>query len=95
MVKLSHQDRVRVQYSHSRGVLTDLMVQLECLVSGEWRPARRYDTHLGLHVHTAPWDPEADRKISLVALGLEDAFNQALDDLKGNWESYRAACAGE
>ena len=91
---LTHQDRLRVEFSVRRGVVVDLMVQLECLIDGEWRPARRYDTHKGLHVHTVPWDPESDRKVPMGTLGLNDAFNRATDDIKGNWERYRAACAG-
>lgn len=91
---LTHQDRLRVEYSHRRGVVVSVMVQLECLIGGTWRPARRYDTHLGLHIHTAPWGPETDRKIPMGYIGLSDALNLAIDDIKRNWERYRAACAG-
>ena len=89
---LSDRDRVRVRYSHRRGVPDEIMAQLECWIDGRWRPVRRYDTHMGLHVHTAPWDAELDRLVQIGDLDLKSALTLAIADMRANWEAYRAAC---
>jgi hypothetical protein len=89
---LTSDDRLRVRYRHRRGVPIDILVQLECLIGGVWLPVRRYDTHHGLHVHTAPWDDKLDRRVPMPNVPLKDALNLAIDDIKVNRERYRAAC---
>ena len=92
---LSDEDRLRVRIRHRRGRLTDIMVQLECLISGEWLPAVRYDTHAGFHRHTAPWDRSIDRRVRMETADLAGALNRAIDDRKAEWPRYRAACAAD
>ncbi len=85
-------DRLRVRYSHRRGVPVEFTVQLECLIGGTWLAARRYDTHTGLHLHTAPWDRAVDRRVPWRGMGSKEAMTMAIRDITANWERYRAAC---
>lgn len=89
---LSHEDRLRVRYFHRRGVPVSITAQLECLIDGRWLAVRRYDTHMGLHVHTAPWDAAQDRRVRIDGVGSKDALTTAIRDLTDNWDAYRAAC---
>ena len=93
---LTDTDRMRVRYFHQRGVLTDIMVSLECQIGGHWVPARRYDTHVSYHVHMFPWVEARDRRIPVPTGGsLNNALNAAIDDIKANWERLRAACEAD
>lgn len=89
---LTDVDRLRVRHRRRRGVPIEVMAQLECRIGGRWLAVRRYDTHMGLHVHTAPWDAELDRRVRIGGAGLADALTAAIADLRTNWEAYRAAC---
>lgn len=92
MALLTAEDRLRVRFAHEHGIPVEIMVQLECLIDGTWHPARRYDTHIVLHVHTAPWDVARDDRIPIVGVGLKDALDEAIDDIKSNRDRYRDAC---
>src|SRR5215212_8291989 len=86
---LTDVDRLRVRYYHRGGIPTDLLVQLECEIDGRWVAARRYDTHMSLHVHTAPWDETADSRMPVRVSGLKVGFNLAVDERKSNRHRYR------
>jgi hypothetical protein len=91
--QLTDVDRMRVRFVLDRGVPGDMTVQLECWLRGRWVPARRYDNSGGVfHVHPMPWDRESDRHVYVSTSGPKDALNLAVDDLKRNWPTYRAAC---
>jgi hypothetical protein len=89
---LTAEDRLRVRFVHEHGVPVEIMVQLECLIDGRWYPARRYDTHVALHIHSAPWDDALDRRIPVVGVGLKEALDRAIDDIKTHRDRYRDAC---
>jgi hypothetical protein len=77
-------DRMRVRYSHVRGTLIDIMVNLECEIAGRWVSVRRYDCHMGYHVHTAPWDESLDRRVVVTT---ERCLAAALNDpRRRSWE---------
>src|SRR6478672_4161940 len=80
VVLLTDIDRLRVRHSHRSGVPVEIMVQLECMIDGSWHPARRYDTHVAFHVHTAPWNESADRRVPVPVPGMREALTQAIDD---------------
>ena len=69
-----------------------MMIQLECEIAGRWVPARRVDSHIVLHEHTAPWDPARDRRVPLRDVSMKDAMTRTVDDIKTNRARYRAAC---
>jgi len=85
-------DRLRVRHMRRRGTPVEIMAQLECFIDGRWRAVRRYDTHMGLHVHTAPWDDALDRRVRIQGGNLKSALTAAIADLRDNRDSYRAAC---
>lgn len=90
---LTDRDRLRVRYSHRHGVPVDIVVQLECAFGERWVPARRVDSHVELHEHTAPWDPTEDRRVPLLGVGMKDALTWAIDDIKVNRARYCRRCA--
>ncbi len=90
---LTDRDRLRVRFTHRYGVPVAIMAQLECEFGGRWIPARRVDSHVELHEHTAPWDPAADRRIPIRGVGMRDALTGAIDDIKVNRGRYRQLCA--
>ncbi|MFN8637162.1 MAG: hypothetical protein U0893_25215 [Chloroflexota bacterium] len=89
---MTAEDRLRVRFAHQQGAPVEIMVQLECLIDGRWYSARRYDTHIALHIHSAPWDETQNRRVPIVGIGLKEALDLAIDDIKVNRDRYRDAC---
>ena len=93
---LSDIDRLRVRFALERGAPVQITVQLECEIGGRWVPVRRYDSAHGFfHVHPVPWDEARDRQVLVGVAGPKDALSLAINDLKANWERYRAACEAD
>ncbi len=93
LASLTDRDRLRVCYWHRNGVPVEIMAQLECEFGGQWVPARRVDSHVELHEHTAPWDPEVDRRVPVRGMSMKDALTRVIDDIKTNRRRYRMLCA--
>ena len=81
---------VRRRHEHSRigGKIFRFSVQIESLVSGEWRPVVRYDTAHGF-AHRDLMLPNGKVEKTPV---FTHTFNEALDfaeaDLRSNWNGY-------
>ena len=74
---------------HAGGII-EFMVQYEVKIGGEWYPVVRYDTAHGFaHQDVLHWRGPAERR-ELPGGDYNLALSYAEEDLRRNWESYRA-----
>ena len=90
LAPLGTDGRRRVRHVRVRGQVIEFLVQYEVQVAGEWYPVVRYDTAHGFaHKDTLHLTGAASKE----ALPFTD-YNVALlyaeNDLRKNWEKYRA-----
>lgn len=72
------------------------MVQFEAEIDGRWVQVRRYDSSHGyFHVHSKPWDKDADTRSHVQVSDLKQGLDLASNDLKQHWECYRDSCEAE
>lgn len=82
-------DRLRIRLRTERGQLTDIVVQYEALIKGEWAAIVRYDTSHG-YPHRDVLHPNgAKDKYSLSFPDLKAFLQYAEQDLKDRWEWYK------
>ena len=92
-IALSLEDRIRVRFTLEANSVTEATVQLECEISDNWVPCRRYDSrHDFFHVHPAAWDDARDRRDPVPVASLSCGLTRAIEDLKVNWARYRTVC---
>ena len=89
-ILLTHQDRIRVQFTRDKGVIVDFVVQYEAEIQDRWHPVVRYDLAHGF-LHRDRLDPQGEltRKEPVPYGSLSDAMTEAIRDLKVNWPEYR------
>jgi hypothetical protein len=74
-----------------RGKVVRFTVQLEVWIEGRFMPAIRYDTAHGYpHRDTLGWDGRVIDKKWFPLMPPAVALDLAIDDVKGNWQGYRA-----
>jgi len=88
---LSGTDRLRARFETVKGKVTVLVVQYEAFIDDRWEQIIRYDTahgylHKDLYVRGRK---EKIRKEQVPIADLNQGLTQAIEDLKGHWESYR------
>src|SRR5262245_14489704 len=80
--------RIRVYMKTEKGVVVDLMVQLEFWRDAQWAPVARYDcAHGELHIDILHNDGLKEKRF-LGENNLNQAVTNAIADLKRNWMSY-------
>ena len=80
--------RIRVYVKTGKGVVEDLVIQLEIWSNGRWEPITRYDcAHGGLHIDVLHKDGSKEKRF-LRDSNLNQAATQAIEDLKSSWKSY-------
>lgn len=83
-------DYLRVEFTSDGANVLDFVVQLEVVVEGVLQPAVRFDTAHGFP-HMDILNPRG-RLIEKkpLSMPLKQALTFAIDDIKVNWEVYRA-----
>lgn len=85
---IDKENALRVRFQLSNGIVTHFVVQLECLIDGEWTPVIRYDTAHGF-AHMDKLHPsQPAEKIELETQDYNKALTVAMDDLSKNWMVY-------
>ena len=80
--------RIRVYVKTEKGVVVDLVIQLEQWHRAQWVPAIRYDcAHGQLHIDILHQDGSKEKRF-LGENNLNQAATKAIDDLKKNWTTY-------
>ncbi len=91
LAPLGSEGRRRVRHVRLKGQVIEFLVQYEIRIAGEWFPVVRYDTAHGF-AHKDILHPT--RMADKEALPFTDytlALIYAENDLRKNWEKYRAA----
>jgi hypothetical protein len=79
---------VRVHITKERGLILSFVVQLECLVEGDWCPIVRYDTAHGF-AHRDILRPDGTQeKQPIPVTDFNEALTYAQRDIKAHWRSY-------
>ncbi len=81
--------RLRVEYSISRRQVTQFIVQLEVFAGERWQPVVRYDS-AHRFAHRDLYHPNRKTTKTELQMSFEEALSFALQDLRDNWETYRA-----
>ncbi len=85
-------DRLRVHFITERGrVKSILLIQYEAYIDGKWRAIVRFDAAHGFF-HKDIMSPTGEQqKIAQSSFEKKLALNQAIEDIKAHWASYRKA----
>ena len=80
--------RIRVYVKTEKGVVVDLVIQLEQWHNSQWAPVARYDCAHGLlHIDILHRDASKEKRF-LGENNLNQAATKAIEDLKNNWTTY-------
>jgi len=80
--------RVRVYIKTEKGVVVDLVIQLERWKNNQWSAVARYDcAHGALHIDILHQDGSKEKRF-LGENNLNQAVTKAIDDLKKGWKDY-------
>ena len=80
--------RVRVYIKTAKGVVQDLVIQLERWINNRWSPVARYDcAHGALHIDILHRDGSKDKRF-LGDSNLNQAVTRSIEDLKKSWKDY-------
>ncbi|MCF8373091.1 MAG: hypothetical protein K9H64_15840 [Bacteroidales bacterium] len=83
------QERVRIRITVENGRVTDIVVQYETLIEGNWVAVVRYDCAHGFF-HRDVMYPNGDKEKQVIEFdNLEMALMYAEQDLKDRWEFYK------
>lgn len=83
-------DRLRVHFITDRGQVTSIVViQYEAYIDGKWRAIVRYDTAHGFFHKDIMSPTREQQKIPRTAFDKKLALNEAIEDIKKHWSSYR------
>ncbi len=89
-VPLSNEDRVEVTFVKDQGRVVGFVVNYVARVRGKESSVVRYDTAHGFpHKDVCRPDGTVEHKEPLLGTDLLSLADQAIDDLKENWASYR------
>lgn len=87
---LSPEDRKRYRHIRQGKRILTFTVQYETLVAGEWLPVVRYDTSHRI-THKDILDLKGrEKKVLLGITDLHEALLLADNDIKTNWQRYKA-----
>ena len=87
--------RIRCSYRRAGGRIEAFTVQLEIQGQEKWEAVVRYDNAHGFcHRDVLHADGTQDKSPLFVG-DLNETFTFAIEDLRGNWEMYRARYLGE
>jgi hypothetical protein len=85
----SGEDRIRFRFKLEKGKVVDMMIQLECLISGKWNEVVRYDFAHGFF-HRDMISPKGEKEKKKIEIdNLKTATVYAEEDLKDRWEWYK------
>ena len=93
-IELSHQERIRIHLKIERGQINDLVVQLETW-NKKWIPVVRYNYAHGIPHRDLLYADGRRGKEWLKGKKLEHVVNEAINDIKENWEKYLTRCGYE
>ena len=80
--------RIRVYVRTEKGIVQNLVIQLEKWNDNKWAAVTRYDcAHGGLHIDMLHRDGSKEKRF-LGENNLNQAVNKAIEDLKRNWMTY-------
>src|SRR5437016_3408699 len=80
--------RIRVYVKTEKGVVQDLVMQLERWSKSKWSPVTRYDcAHGGFHIDILHRDGSKEKRF-MSENTLNESVTQAIEDLKSNWATY-------
>jgi hypothetical protein len=80
--------RIRVYVKTERGIVQDLVIQLEKWNNNQWSPVARYDcAHGELHIDVLRRDGSKEKRF-MGDSNLNQAVTKAIEDLKTNWKDY-------
>lgn len=90
LLLLTSDDRRRRRHISEKGRILEFVVQYEIKVNEKWHPVVRYDTAHGYaHIHLFhPDGRQQKRRMNVLDYNL--ALTIAEDDVRKNWQSYRA-----
>jgi len=89
----SPEDRIRCVFETNKGeVISIKVVQYETLLHGKWIPVVRYDTAHGFfHRDVYLFFGKKRFKQIVFPTTLEEALTYAVQDIRLNWQTYKAA----
>lgn len=86
---LSHEDRIRENFTLDRGIVKRIIVQYESFIQEKWTPIVRFDTAHNFF-HKDVINPDKTKfQIKITSFNLNDALTYAELDLKNNWQRYK------
>lgn len=90
LLLLTSDDRRRRRHISEKGRILEFVVQYEIKVNEKWHPVVRNDTAHGYaHIHLFhPDSRQQKRRMNVLDYNL--ALTIAEDDVRKNWQSYRA-----
>ena len=87
-LKSSKAYRIRVYVKTEKGIVRDLVVQLEKWNNNQWIAVTRYDcAHGELHIDVLHRDGSKEKRF-MGDNNLNQAVTKAIEDLKNNWTDY-------
>jgi len=87
---LSHENRIRENFSVDKGEVKRIVVQFESRIHDKWVPIIRFDTAHDFF-HKDIMNPDKTKvQIKISSFNLNDALTYAELDLKNNWQRYKA-----
>ncbi|MBI3394129.1 MAG: hypothetical protein HY039_13285 [Nitrospirae bacterium] len=94
IIRLGPSDRYRHKHVREKGRVFSFRVQYETRMGGEWFPIVRYDTAHGFAHRDLFRRDGSVTKTPIFVADYNDALTFAENDLKSNWESYKARFSG-
>jgi len=83
-------DRLRVHFVTDHGqIVSVLVIQYEAFIDGKWHAIVRYDEAHGFFHRDLMSPTGKQEKTPLYSSDRKLAFDQALEDIKSSWRSYR------
>lgn len=87
---LDYDVMMRMRFTRQRGRIVAFVIQLECLIEGQWYPVIRYDTaHNFAHCDILRPDGSQDKR-PLPVGDFNEALTYAQQDLRVNFRRYCA-----
>jgi hypothetical protein len=82
-------ERIRTQFLTERGKMLKALLQYETLIGDDWVPVVRYDTAHGVFHKDILHQNGTKEKREVNYVELDEAVQDAQQDLFDNWESYK------
>jgi len=84
-------DRLRIHFISEKGqVKSIIVVQYEAYIDGQWRPIVRFDEAHGFF-HRDLLSPDGGQEKTARPGDKSFALNEAIAEIKQNWQTYRKA----